>query len=122
MSYTPTNWKTGDVVTSAKLNKLEQGVADAGGGSSGGGVLVVNITFDGNTETMDKTWQEIHDAADEGLPITFKFANSDGIFYLALSSIEEDSGYYGVYTYNFGSSTTFEYGTNSASGYPTHGG
>ncbi len=31
MSYEPTNWKTGDVVTSAKLNKLEQGVADAGG-------------------------------------------------------------------------------------------
>ena len=30
MSYTPTEWKTGDVVTSAKLNKLEQGVAAAG--------------------------------------------------------------------------------------------
>lgn len=34
MSYTPTEWKTGDVVTSAKLNKLEQGVADAGGYSA----------------------------------------------------------------------------------------
>lgn len=55
MSYTPTNWKTGDVVTSAKLNKLENGVADAGGG----GVLVVHDT-DG---TLDKTWQEIHDAS-----------------------------------------------------------
>ena len=36
MSYEPTNWKSGDVVTSAKLNKLEQGV-------SGGGVLKVTI-------------------------------------------------------------------------------
>ena len=27
MSYTPTTWKTGDVISSAKLNKLEQGVA-----------------------------------------------------------------------------------------------
>ena len=38
MSYTPTEWKSGDVVTSAKLNKLEQGVADATGG---GGTLEV---------------------------------------------------------------------------------
>ena len=30
MSYEPTNWKTGDVVTSAKLNKLENAVANGG--------------------------------------------------------------------------------------------
>lgn len=41
MSYEPTNWKSGDVVTSAKLNKLEQGVADAGGV-----MLVVNTVYD----------------------------------------------------------------------------
>lgn len=29
MPYTPTVWKTGDIVSSEKLNKLEQGVADA---------------------------------------------------------------------------------------------
>lgn len=38
MAYEPTNWKTGDVVTSAKMNKLEQGVA------AGSGVLVVTLT------------------------------------------------------------------------------
>ena len=27
MAYEPTNWKTGDVVTSSKLNKLEMGLA-----------------------------------------------------------------------------------------------
>lgn len=31
MSYEPTNWKAGDVVTSAKLNKMEQGIAASGG-------------------------------------------------------------------------------------------
>lgn len=59
MSYEPTNWKDGDLVTSAKLNKIEQGIAN--------GVLVVVITItDGNsrtTYTMDKTWKQIHDAA-----------------------------------------------------------
>lgn len=52
MSYTPTEWKTGDIVSSQRLNKLEEGVKDAYE------VMVINDT-DG---TLDKTWQEIHDA------------------------------------------------------------
>ena len=34
MAYTPTNWVTGDTVTATKLNKLEQGVANAGGAAA----------------------------------------------------------------------------------------
>ena len=30
MSYNPTTWHTGDVVTSAKLNNIEQGIVSAG--------------------------------------------------------------------------------------------
>lgn len=30
MSYTPTNWQTGDVITAALLNKMEQGIAEGG--------------------------------------------------------------------------------------------
>ena len=37
MSYQPTNWSRGDVITSAKLNKIEQGIAS-------GGVLVATDT------------------------------------------------------------------------------
>ena len=36
MSYEPTEWKTGEIITANKLNKMEQGIADAGSGSSGG--------------------------------------------------------------------------------------
>lgn len=32
MSYIPTTWASGDKVTSTKMNKIEQGIADAGGG------------------------------------------------------------------------------------------
>lgn len=31
MSYTPTTWATGDTITAEKLNKIEQGVSNAGG-------------------------------------------------------------------------------------------
>lgn len=30
MSYTPTDWKTGDVITADKLNNMESGIANAG--------------------------------------------------------------------------------------------
>lgn len=45
MAYEPTVWQAGDTITSARLNKLEQGVAEGGGG-----VLVVEATL---TETDD---------------------------------------------------------------------
>jgi hypothetical protein len=61
MSYTPTEWKSGDIVTSEKLNKLEQGVASSGTG----GILFATIDMDMDTHTMtfDKTWKQIHDAS-----------------------------------------------------------
>lgn len=34
MAYTPTNWVTGDTVTATKMNKIENGIANAGGGIS----------------------------------------------------------------------------------------
>lgn len=32
MSYTPTTWTTGDTITATAMNKIENGIADAGGG------------------------------------------------------------------------------------------
>lgn len=49
MSYEKQTWQTGDVVTSAKLNHMEDGIA------AGGGALVVNVT-DG---VCDKTAGEM---------------------------------------------------------------
>lgn len=62
MSYTPTEWKSGDIVTSEKLNKLETGVAGASGASSG--PIIVTAAPDQMMAAMvlDKTWQEISDA------------------------------------------------------------
>lgn len=73
MSYEPTTWKDGDLVTSAKLNKMEQGIANGSGGT-----LVVHLIMsdDGNTATMDKTWQQLYDAD----------------FVVALSRYEEGGG------------------------------
>ena len=34
MGYTPTTWVSGDTVTAAKLNKMEQGIASSGGSAT----------------------------------------------------------------------------------------
>lgn len=52
MTYNPTNWKTGDVVTSAKLNNIEKGITNS--------VLVVDL--DVENQRLDKTAREIVDA------------------------------------------------------------
>ena len=55
MSYTPTNWQTGDTITATKLNHMEDGIAQ-------GDTLIVGVSLNDGTATMDKTWQEIYNA------------------------------------------------------------
>lgn len=42
MAYEPTNWQAGDTITSARLNKLEQGVKES---SESGGVFVMDVVI-----------------------------------------------------------------------------
>lgn len=46
MSYTPTTWTTGDTITATKLNKIENGIANAGGAA------VVKLTKNGPEGTF----------------------------------------------------------------------
>jgi hypothetical protein len=77
MSYTPTNWQTGDTVTAEKLNKMESGIQTAVD------PFIVNLTptaqdFSG---TMDKTGAEITAAYEAGKNIIFRLWESSTIFY-----------------------------------------
>lgn len=54
MSYTKTNWQTGDIVTAEKLNKIENQLEKTGG------VLVCHL--DEETGVLDHTWAEINAA------------------------------------------------------------
>lgn len=68
MAYQPTVWQAGDTITSARLNKLEQGVA---GGGAGG--MVVHTTVDMETHAItvtDATAGEIWDAMSAGSSVT----------------------------------------------------
>lgn len=78
MSYTPTTWATGDTITAVKLNKMEQGIADGGGGA-----LIAEVSNaqafqyeDGLVygDTLDTTFGDIYDALSAGIPVYVKRA------------------------------------------------
>lgn len=112
MAYEPTNWKTGDVVTSAKLDKLEQAVA--------GGVLVAHIA----RATLDRTWQEIYDAfLQNGLVVLYE--GEEGADYSTQSSELVLRVWYGEGKYYLssiflspGGVDNHAYECDSPSGYP----
>lgn len=99
-----------DVTTLAICKKM----IENGGGGTGGGVLVVHQSGDNDTGyTLDKTWQEIHDA-DFSIIVT---EDTDGKWYVQITSAFIDGQNYIV----TGGSTA-EYATTSADGYPQSGG
>lgn len=73
MSYTPTNWQTGDTITAEKLNKLENGVASGGGG----GLFKITATLNNETWSVDKTFNEIVSAYNNGMLIVL-YDTNDG--------------------------------------------
>ena len=84
MSYTPTTWTTGDTITATKLNKIEQGIANAGG------ALICNSSYDddANNYVLDKTAGEIYEALLAGAPAYIKYQYGtveeyNGALYLA---------------------------------------
>lgn len=105
MAYEPTIWKKGDIISSTKLNKLENGVAN-------NGILVVNITGTSQQTVLDKTWQEIHDAT---LAIVKDVEGGQVRTYFVYDTYSVDGTYYVSFTsYN----TTETYNSSSPTGYP----
>ena len=56
MSYTPTSWTTGDTITASALNKIEQGIANAGGG---GGGTQITATIGETGITLDASYNDL---------------------------------------------------------------
>lgn len=100
--YVAREWSNGDIVTAANLNRMEQGIEDAGSGQ----VLVVTDT----NGTLDKTWQEIYYA----FPNCYIVEEGNGKRII----IEVRNSDYSVRCYR--SSTYYIYTTSSSDGYPYH--
>lgn len=98
-------------VTAEKLNKLEEGVANAGGG-----VLVVTPARE-SPYALDHTWQEIHDAG--GAVIMFNWDDENDYFVMSVTRMTVSESGYQVFFYNYELSDPVVYASNTADGYPT---
>lgn len=74
MSYEKTTWETGDTITAEKLNKLENGVAEAG--ESGGVLVTFTVTMQDmytvGSVVADKTYLQVIEAINKGSVVMAK--------------------------------------------------
>lgn len=102
MAYEKQTWSCGETITADKLNHMEDGIMESGGGST----LVVNyVEEDGSgCSIYDKTWQEVFDALAAGKRCIVVNTNDvDPIFagqYVILDAIY-DSAYVNPYMIHF---------------------
>lgn len=82
MSYTPTNWNTGDTITASALNKIEQGIADGGNGA---------VIIEDNGTQLDKTFAEIYELVHSGVPCYIRYANPSSV-----SDLDSEYAYHAV--------------------------
>ena len=110
MAYEKQTWQSGDTVTSAKLNHMEDGIASAGGGN----ILFVGATTVDETTTLDKTWQEIMTAVETGIAVIKKISGENDITLDYIVAVYHyDGNSYTVLSVSGG-----QYEADSASGYP----
>lgn len=92
MSYTPTTWAAGDTVTSAKLNKIEQGITNIQGIK----VIQATITEDENTGAYITTYaitpNELKEAFNNLQPV-FVFDIQENMIGIITSYYEDSSEY-----------------------------
>lgn len=69
MAYEPTQWRSGDTITSERLNKMEQGIAGSGD------VYVLHTTVNDTDETVTYSSVELRE---DGLPICLIVDNASG--------------------------------------------
>ena len=112
MAYTKNTWTDGDIVTSAKLNHMEDGIANAYEVMVVGGTTLSGGAPEG---TLDKTWQEIYNTLAAGVSAALIIEDSSVpiVVRQIITAAYVNDGTYMVNTDN----TIFK--TDSASGYPS---
>lgn len=129
MAYNKYTWKSGDVISSARLNNIEDGIEEAM--SSGGGVMIVNVTpnedsstpyVDGKQSRMgasvDKTYDEIKAALDDCQIVVAKMSGGQYELYFRVNMIDEHSIVFDV-MFDTNYTVLFINGNNSCSVYIT---
>ena len=100
MSYTPTNWQTGDTITAEKLNNMESGIEASNG-------IIIPITVDTANERYYVPKEIAGDVynqlvANPDAPVFFSFTSSSFATPFLISAAEKNESFIiDVYTVSF---------------------
>ena len=101
MSYTPTTWATGDVITAEKLNNMEDGIVNAGSGTSTGNAVVFEFTATQDPESntsyivnTDATVAEVKNAITDGKLCIGQIRLNDTIYTLIFKECKDTTTYF----------------------------
>lgn len=88
MAYEKQTWAKGDVVTSAKLNHMEDGIA-------AGGVYTVTSTYDEQAQgvVLDKNYNEIKAALLDGKTVIISDIADSTEYYNVVCAVSHDGSY-----------------------------
>jgi len=125
MTYTPTNWKRGDVVTSEKLNKLENGVASAESSAQsaydkasqgGGSITPLCITYTGDVDSVsaasvDVDLPDAFDAFSAGIPVLIQMTQTKKNLLIDRAEIQFGKKY--LYAYDGEKTLEFSYASEN---------
>lgn len=92
MSYTPTTWATGDVITADKLNNMESGIVNTGLFIINGSGWDPNYSTSLGTITIDKTYDEIVAAYTSGKRLAIHITTHFGTIAFNLARFRTHSG------------------------------
>lgn len=102
MTYTPTIWQTGDIITAIKLNHMENGISNAG---SGYDIILHEIVPSNNDPTLTGTGISLADAIQKvqnGENVSLLFINEvtaenrNGVFSSNSAIVDENYIYFGL--------------------------
>ena len=121
MAYEPKEWICGETITAEALNHIEDGLAEC---CESKGALGILGTLDASTEakTLNKTWQEIYEAAHSGAVCSI-YQTDDDAHEILIEPIVEvwsvSNQYVVISLFSSGVNVTLRrYSTTSADGYP----
>ena len=106
MSYTPTEWTTGDTITAEKLNKIEGGIEDASSNSGGSELFIVEFSIVDSEINSDKTITEIISAAYSGKIVKGYYMNHFYDLYLCANS-NVRAGTFASFVWEFGTNNYY---------------
>lgn len=67
MAYQKTNWQTGDIVSSERMNKIQDGIFNSGS------IEIIPATLNSSNKlVLSKTWQQMYDLASQNKILIIK--------------------------------------------------